>query len=70
MKKTVPLSIRRMIDSYTKEHPDLFKVVSNKSDIIKLVDADPESDFYFQIYDAQVFNRPLQQRASSSTSSR
>jgi len=53
MKKTVPLSIRRMIDSYTKEHPDLFKVVSNKSDIIKLVDADPESDFYFQIYDAQ-----------------
>ncbi|AOZ99341.1 hypothetical protein [Flavobacterium commune] len=51
MKKKIPLQILKTLEPFLKEHSSMFEIVPQNEYLIKILDKDKNSDFYFVIED-------------------
>ncbi|NLP59342.1 hypothetical protein [Lutibacter sp. B1] len=55
-KKEIPLVVLQIVEPYIKESNDLYQITETKESLMKFIDSDTESDFYFEIQDFEVQN--------------
>lgn len=69
MKKGIPLAIRKLLEKLITEKSKIFKTEFDEKFVFKLVDIDPDSDFYFllekQIFDKQNVSYVMEYKPSS-----
>ena len=58
-KKEIPLIILQAIEPYFKEKSELFNLTEPEESLLKIVDADIESDFFFEIRDCKHQNNRI-----------
>jgi hypothetical protein len=55
-KKDIPLIVLETLEPYLKKNDEIFEIVDPKESLLRIIDSDTDSDFYFEVVDFQMSN--------------